>query len=316
MRWLIVGAGALGGYFGGRLLEAGADVTFLLRPRRLEQIRKSGLIIRSPQGDTHFAKPTVVTVETLSGPYDLILLGCKAYDLDSAMDAIAPAVDERTAILPLLNGLGHIDRLAARFGAAQVLGSVAMISAALDADGAIHHLNDAHTLIYGELDGAHSPRMQTLQAAFRDVNFNARASDAILQEMWEKWAFIAATAGATCLMRATIGDIVQAGAADLSLGLLEECAAIAAANGHALRPFALEWMRPFVTNRDSTISASMLKDIERGARTEGQHILGELLARAKPDAPAPRLLRLACENLRAYAIRRAREAVQSPEITS
>ncbi|TAM94168.1 MAG: 2-dehydropantoate 2-reductase [Rhodanobacteraceae bacterium] len=305
MRWLVVGAGALGGYFGGRLLQAGEDVTFLLRPRRLAQIRATGLVIKSPRGDAHIPAPPCVMKEGLAGPYDMIVLGCKAYDLESAMDAFAPAVGATTGILPLLNGMGHLDRLSARFGAGCVLGGLCMISAALDRDGAIRHLNELHALTYGELDGVHSERVRAIEAAFAPANFDACASDAILQEMWEKWVFIAALAGSTCLMRAAIGDIVRAEGTDLMLGMLDECAAIAASSGFAPRPEARTRMQAFVTNAESTVSASMLKDIERHARIEGEHIVGELVARAV--TPAPHLLRLALAHLRSYEVRRERE---------
>ncbi|MGH8279157.1 MAG: 2-dehydropantoate 2-reductase [Gammaproteobacteria bacterium] len=308
MRWLIVGAGALGGYFGGRLLEAGADVTFLLRPRRLAQIRNTGLVIRSPHGDAHFPAPPCVLAENLADTYDVIMVGCKAYDLESATNAFAPAVAARTTILPLLNGLSHLDRLAARFGAEHVLGGECMISAALAEDGVIRHLNDSHTLLFGELDGTRSARVQALAAAFAPANCEARAIEHILQEMWEKWVFIAAVAGATCLLRAAIGDIVRAGADNLTLGILDDCATIAAANGHAPRPAAMQRMRAFVQRPDSAITASMLKDIERHARTEGEHIIGELLARAAQDQSPPRLLPIVHAHLRAYESRRLREA--------
>lgn len=310
MRWLMTGAGALGGYFGGRLIQAGQDVSFLVRPRRLTQLRATGLAIRSPHGDADIAGPRCVQAQATGGPYDIVMVSCKAYDLDSVMDAIAPAVGPDTTLYPVLNGISHLDRLVARFGDARVLGGLAMISAALDAQGVVQHLNDQHFLAYGERDGSHSDRVRAIEAAFAPANFDSRPSDAILQEMWEKWILIAAVAGATCLMRAAIGDLVQVGAADVTTGLLEECAAIATANGFAPRPKALERMRAFVTRAESTMTASMLKDVERGARTEGEHIFGELLARVPSGTPVPPLLRLADVHLRAYEVRRMREQAQ------
>ncbi len=312
MRWLIVGAGALGGYFGGRLLEAGEDVTFLLRERRLAQIRATGLVIRSRSGDARLPPPRCVLAKDIADPYDVVMLGCKAYDLESAMDSFAPAVGATTAILPVLNGLSHLDRLSARFGAGHVLGGLAMISAALDGEGAVLHLNDLHTLTYGELDGSHSDRVRAIEAAFARANFDGRASDAIMQDMWEKWVIIATVAGATCLLRAAIGDIVKANAADVSLGLLDECAAIAANNGFPMRPASRERVRVFITNADSTMTASMLKDLERGSRSEGEHIIGDLIVRAPAGKPAPRLLHIVHAHLRAYEVRRAREAGTKP----
>jgi 2-dehydropantoate 2-reductase len=116
MRILVVGAGAVGGYFGGRLLEAGRDVTFLVRTRRAGELAEHGLTIRSPLGDFHRPSPPVVSPEALAGPFDLVLLSCKAYDLDGAMESFARAVGDGTTILPLLNGMRHLDALADRFG--------------------------------------------------------------------------------------------------------------------------------------------------------------------------------------------------------
>lgn len=307
MRWLVLGAGALGGYFGGRLIEAGADVTFLLRERRMHQVHAAGLAIKSPLGDTHIAVPACLAAADLRGPYDVILLGCKAYDLDTAIDAIAPAVGPQTGILPFLNGMHHLDRLTRRFGAAHVMGGVAMISAALDAEGVVRHFNTLHSLVYGELDGKRSARIDAIGAAFAPANADARASDSILQDMWEKWMFIAALAGSNCLLRAAVGDIVKSGALDIARGIMGECAAIAASNGHAPRPEAWQRMQAFIADPDSTVTASMLKDVERHARIEGEQIIGDLVRRAAPDAPAPRLLSIVNAHLKAYEARRARE---------
>ena len=236
MRILVVGAGALGGYFGGRLAQAGRDVTFLVRPRRAEILGKSGLSIVSPAcGDFHLAAPQIVTADRLNEPFDLVLLSCKAYDLDDAIASIARAVGPGTTILPMLNGMRHLDVLAARFGAEKVLGGLCQISAALDGEGRIQHFNNLHSLVFGELDAGQSARMEAATAALGDAGFSSEPCPVIRQELWEKWVFIAAAAGITCLMRAAIGDIVAAGAGDLALSLFEENSRIAAANGFAPR---------------------------------------------------------------------------------
>ena len=239
MRILVVGAGAIGGYFGGRLLQAGRDVTFLVRPRRAALLAKHGLSIRSRFGDFREPAPLLVSKEDLAEPFDLILLSCKAYDLDGAITSFAKAVGPKTAILPLLNGMRHLDVLADRFGAQRVLGGLAVISATIDANGGVVHLNDLHTLAFGELDGSRSQRIETVASALVGAGFDARLTDEIRQEMWEKWVFIAAAAGITCLMRAAIGDIVAAGASDLATKLLNECAAIAAIEGFPPRQLRL-----------------------------------------------------------------------------
>jgi len=310
VRFLVVGAGAIGGYFGGRLLEAGRDVTFLVRPARAAQLAATGLVIRSRYGDATLPSPPRVLAEALSQPFDVVLLSCKAYDLDQAMASFAPAVGAGTAILPLLNGLNHLDSLAERFGAEPVLGGQCFISASLDPTGAVLHLNENHALSFGERDGTMSGRVRAIAAAMAGARFDVRASDQILLEMWEKWVFIASLAGITCLMRATVGDIVAAGGADLALGLLAECAAVAEAGGCAPRPESIERTRGLLSAAGSPLAASMLRDVERGAPTEAAHILGDLLRRRGPTSgPDRSLLRLAFAHLSAYEARRVREAV-------
>jgi 2-dehydropantoate 2-reductase len=307
MRILVVGAGAIGGYFGGRLLAAGRDVTFLVRRARAEKLAETGLVIRSPFGNANLPTPPTVTAEALRAPFDLILLSCKSYDLAAAMDSFAPAVGENTAILPLLNGMRHLDDLAARFGANAVLGGLAVISTTLDAEGRILHLNDMHLMAFGERDGSVSARIKAIASALSGAGFEARLSENIMQEMWEKWVFIASTAGITCLMRSAIGDIVAAGAADLAEALLNECCAIAAGQGFPPAASNLQRMRGALTTPGSTFAASMLRDIERGAPIEADHIVGDLLARGNMPSDSDTLLRIANAHLKAYEARRARE---------
>jgi 2-dehydropantoate 2-reductase len=312
MRILVVGAGAVGGYFGGRLMQAGRDVTFLVRPRRAAALAKHGLTIRSPLGDFHRSALPIVTEDALAGPFDLVLLSCKAYDLDGAMASFAKAVGPQTTILPLLNGMRHIDRLAERFGTERVIGGQCAISTTLDADGAVIHLNDWHALSFGERDGSRSRRIETVASAMLDAGFDARLSGEILQEMWEKWVFIASAAGITCLMRSAVGDYVAAGAGDLATGLFDECASIAAAQGFPPRAPALERARTVLTAEGSPLKASMLRDIESGKPVEGDQILGDLLRRA--ETPDPRsLLRVATLHVKAYeAARKRGESAAQP----
>jgi 2-dehydropantoate 2-reductase len=309
MRILVVGAGAIGGYFGGRLLEAGRDVTFLVRPRRNAQLAKTGLVIKSRFGDVNFPAPPTVTADALRTPSDLILLSCKSYDLQSAADSFAPAVGGNTAILPFLNGMAHIDYLAERFGDAAVLGGQCVISVTLNADGHILHLNDTHGVSFGERDGTVTPRAEAIAATFAGARFDARLSKAILQEMWEKWVLIATMAASNCLMRAPVGDIVAAGAANFSLALLAECAGIAAAQGFTPSEATMTRNRAMLTTTGSAFAASMLRDIERGAPIEGDHIIGDLIRRGGGAAGDFPLLRIAHAHLRAYEARRKRESV-------
>ncbi len=308
MRILVVGAGAIGGYFGARLAVAGRDVTFLVRPKRAEQLA-SGLIVRSPKGDAKVAAPKLVTEATLSRatePFDLVLLSCKSYDLDSAMSSFAPAVGPATMILPLLNGESHIDTLKKRFGAGAVLGGQCQISSTLDEQGHIVHLNDWHLLGFGELDGSRSSRIEAVNESFLGANFEPQLSLQILQDMWEKWVFIASMAGITCLMRASLGDIATAGGTGNALELFAECSAISGKNGYVLRSAARERIRATLSTPGSTLMASMLRDVEGHRRTEHEHVLGDLLARAQ-GIRAP-VLEICLAHMRAYEARRTRES--------
>ncbi len=306
MKFLVVGAGALGGYFGARLLDAGQDVTFLVRAGRAAQLKLHGLRIKSVRGDLALASPPHLLSEQITQHYDVVIVGCKAYDLDATMASFAAAVGPNTLILPLLNGMQHLDRLSARFGAERVLGGLCLISATLDGDGTVLHLNDSHGLIFGELDSAGSERLNAVAHAMSGANFDARVSSEMRLEMWEKWIFISALASATCLLRGTVGDIVASGNVALSKALLAECSAIAANQGYTPRAAASERVHAMLSAPGSPISASMLKDLERGGAIEADHIVGDMLAR---DAVGNAiLLKLAYAHLKTYEARRQREA--------
>jgi 2-dehydropantoate 2-reductase len=305
VRILVVGAGAVGGYFGGRLLEAGRDITFLVRPGRAAQLG-GGLSIRSPAGNADLPPPRVVGADTLREHFDLVLLSCKAYDLDAAIRSFAPAVGTESMVLPLLNGMRHLEVLDRRFGPARVLGGLCVISSVLGPAGEVLHLNDLHTIVFGERDGSTSARVAGIAAAFGGARVDARASQAIVREMWEKWVFIAAAAGITCLMRASVGDIVAAGGTPISIALLDECAEVAAAEGYPPTAAAMERSRGMLTAADSPLKASMLRDVEGQHPVEGDHILGDLLRRGEAHAVATPLLAIANLHVEAYEMGRKR----------
>ncbi|GAC1622299.1 MAG: 2-dehydropantoate 2-reductase [Nevskia sp.] len=308
MKVLVLGAGATGGYFGGRLAEAGRDVSFLVRERRAGLLRANGLVIRSPQGNARLKVPVHVVGNLHHKTFDLVVLACKAYDLDSALTAIKPAVGPETAILPLLNGLRHFEQLDERFGAERVLGGLCSIAVTLDSDGAVEHLSPMHVLRYGERDGSRSARIAAIDALVQGAKADARNSPDILQALWEKWIMLASLAGMTCLMRASVGEIVAApeGAA-LMNQMLDECSAIAAAYDHAPRPAVIEGTRKMLTEPGSHFTASMLRDIEHGGRVEADHIVSDLIARGAAKDLATPLLRIACTHLKAYEARLKRK---------
>jgi len=281
MRFLVLGAGAVGGYFGGRLVEAGRDVTFLVRGQRAAALAAHGLAVASPLGD--FQVPVkLATADRIGGPYDVVLLTAKHYDLDAAIEAIRPAIGPHSAVLPLLNGLVHLDRLDAALGAGHVLGGVAYVGASLQPDGSIRHHNRLSGIAFGERDGSIGERARAIEREFAGTPVSAPANDNILLEMWEKFVMISAMAGMNCLMRGTIGEIVGTdGGAALMSAALAECQAVAGASGYMPRPQASERVQAMLTEPGSVNSASMRHDLEAGRRTEADAVLGDMLRRAR-----------------------------------
>ena len=305
MRTLVLGAGAVGGYFGGRLAEAGRDVTFLVRPARAALLAERGLRVTSPLGDVT-VKPQLATAERLSGPYDLIILTAKHYDLDQAIEAVRPAVGPRTAVLPLLNGLVHIDRLASFFGDEAILGGVAYVGASLQPDGSIRHHNRLSGIAFGDRGGGISERVRTIAAEFAGSKVDAPGSDNVMLDMWEKFVMITTMAGMNCLMRGTIGEVVASeDGAVLMLQLLAENAAVAEAAGHPPRPAYIEQISKMFTEPGSPNNASMHHDLAHGSRTEADWIVGDMRRRAIRYGVATPLLRAAYAHLQVYENRRA-----------
>src|SRR6478735_8182576 len=180
MRILIVGAGAIGGYFGGRMLQAGRDITFLVRPRRASELAAAGLVIKSPHGDVTLKNPPVIQADNIKetkDKFDAVLLSCKAYDLDDAVKSFAPAVGERTVIIPLLNGMRHLDVLDAKIGASQVLGGLCLIAVTLNEKREVVQLGPVQSLGFGERDGKMSDRVRAIADVVRSCNFDGAASE-------------------------------------------------------------------------------------------------------------------------------------------
>lgn len=305
MRILFLGAGAVGGYFGGRLAQAGADVTFLVRPTRAERLARDGLNVASPFGDFALTPRTVVPGR-IDAHYDCIVLTCKSYDLHDAIDSVTPAVGAGSMVLPLLNGIAHFDALDSAFGAARVVGGIAHIGATMDADGAIRHLNRVHRLTFGERDGTISARCRELDALLAATPAQHVLSDDIVRALWEKYVMLASLAGMTCLMRANVAEYMRTAAGEsIALDLLEECRSIATASGYAPRSAEFAAIRAGTVDRESHMTASMLRDIEAGNRIEADHVVGDLVRRATAlGVPCP-VLRIVHAHLQAYEARRA-----------
>jgi 2-dehydropantoate 2-reductase len=300
MRFLVAGAGATGGYFGGRLAQAGRDVTFLVRPGRAAQLRRDGLRLVSPHGDLTL-KPQLLVAAEIREPFDVVILAVKAYALDQALNDIKPAIGPDTMVVPLLNGMRHIDRLIERHGEMPVLGGVCVVATTLDPQGRIIQLAEMQELAYGERNGIVSARARALDTAMLGAGFNARLSNTIMQDMWEKWVMLATAGGITCLVRGNIGEIeaVPDGAA-IALNFLAEIASVAAASGYPPRDVFTTRARGMLTAKGSNFAPSMYRDMQGSAPVEVDQILGDMLGRAHGlDLETP-LLRAAVAQLRIY----------------
>jgi 2-dehydropantoate 2-reductase len=311
MKVLILGAGAVGGYFGGRLVQAGADVTFLVRPQRAQKLAQSGLVIKSPLGDAQIPVHTVLR-EAVRPDYDLAILSCKAYDLDASIASLAGAMGPNTLVLPLLNGMAHLARLEQAFGSACVLGGACYIASTLDADGGIRHLSQFQRITCGPRAGNHAHAgdlLQELAQAYARVSIECGVSTDIEQDMWEKFVLLASLAAMTCLMRASVGEILSASDGEVLMReALSACIAAAGAAGHAPRAESLQQTESMLFARGSAFTASMLRDVEAGGRIEADHIVGDMLRHARAAGADARVLVASYCHLQAYEARRQRGA--------
>jgi 2-dehydropantoate 2-reductase len=313
---LVLGAGATGGYFGGRLAQAAhlgktdAKVTFLVRPKRAEALRDEGLKVESPQGNFNIPVQTVLHTE-LEPVFDLVLLSCKAYDLESSILSIYPGMRPDTLVLPVLNGLAHYDRLDREFGAHRVLGGCCHIAGNLTPTGVVRQMTDLQRITFGlrPENGANAkPVLDALGNAYKATPVDVRHTDKVLLEIWEKYVLLATLAGMTCLMRGAVGDIMASedGQA-LMLRMLGECTAAAQHAGNAPCPNVLEGTAKMLTTRGSIFSASMQRDLESGGKTEGAHIVGDMLERARAAGNDATMLGIAWAHLQTREARLARE---------
>jgi 2-dehydropantoate 2-reductase len=309
MKILVLGAGGIGGYFGGRLHQAGADVTFLVREARAQHIAAHGLMLESPKDKATLQVKTVLAGQ-VNDDYDVVILACKAYDLASSIAAITPAMGAqtcKTCILPLLNGIAHIEALDAAFGKARVMGGACQIAATLTPEGVVKALMPFQNIVWGARHPAQAALAQALGPVFAKTAVGWSVSDNIMLDMWEKLTFLSTLAGMTCLMRAAVGDILAApGGAQAITRYLDSCIAIATKEGYAPRDAAIERFRAMLSTQGSTLTASMLRDLENGGPVEADHIVGFMLEKARAHGVDDGMLAVAFAHLKAYEVRRGR----------
>jgi 2-dehydropantoate 2-reductase len=306
MRILMVGAGATGGYYGGRLAQAGRDITFLVRGTRLQQLQDKGIVIVSPRGDATVPVKVITAAELkTAGAFDLIIVSTKAYSLDAAMDDIAPAVGPDTVVLPILNGMRHLDILTARFGRERVMGGSVRIVSDMDADGRILQMTELDDFMYGELDAKPSARAEAMLPLLTVPGFTVTLSKDIVATMWTKWWILATMGCVGVVSGGTVGEMVAVPyGAETALAILKETVAIATANGYPADPKMLAGHEKRMTEAGSGLTSSMFRDMTKGYPVEADHILGDMLARAK-GTPVP-LLTGAYVRLKVYENARTR----------
>jgi 2-dehydropantoate 2-reductase len=300
MRLLVVGAGSTGGYYGGRLAAAGADVTFLVRPKRAAQLRETGLRIKSPHGDATVT-PKIVIPGEITGHFDAVLLAVKGYQLDAALDDITPAIGPDTIILPVLNGMQHMEVMAKRFSPRNLGGCALKIATILEDDGTVVQLNPMQDLAYGELDGSNTPRIKALDELMHRASVGARLSSTIHSEMWQKWIMLAGLGAITCLMRSTVGEIeATTGGKEFVLAILDEIIAIVNRIGQPASDDFVKAAREQLTAKGSPLASSMARDVQRARPIEVENVIGDLVRHAaKLGLPAP-LLSAAYVHLQVY----------------
>ncbi|WP_213990211.1 ketopantoate reductase family protein [Sodalis sp. dw_96] len=300
MRMLVVGAGATGGYFGGRLALAGRDVTFLVRGKRAAALRSEGMEIITPSGLLKL-QPQIVEAGEITRPYDVILIAVKAFALGSVLEALAPAVGENTLIMPILNGMKHLEVLTERFGKNVVIGGLCKIAGTLDERGRIVQLSPLHEMTYGELDGSASERITRLDRLFQNAGFNARLSLNIISEMWEKWLLLASLGAITCLMRGNIGQVASApGGDEFARAVIDEVLAVLVSVGYIRREEYLQQTIGLLTQKESVQTSSMYRDLMQGYEIEADQVIGDLVSIAGRGGLSVPLLRATSVNLSVY----------------
>jgi 2-dehydropantoate 2-reductase len=306
MRILVVGAGAVGGYFGGRLLEKGKDVTFLVREKRSKQLAEHGLRIESVNGNATL-HPKTISTKNGENPFDLVILSTKAYHLDSVLNDITPFVCPSTILLPLLNGISHIEVLKDRFGQKNVIGGLCFIESTLNEAGTVQQTSSFHDLVFGELNGVKTERITRIEEAFSGTEAIFRLSNNIMKELWHKYLFITAFSGVTTLTRSPIGPIVEAdGGLELIRSLGKELCCVARSIDAPIATEYEEILTTRISQMGYEMKSSMQRDMEKGLPAEADHLQGYLYQIAKEKQMNVPLLEMIYTNLKVYEVNRVR----------
>ena len=275
MRIAIIGAGGVGGYFGARVQQAGADVHFVARGAHLAALRSSGLTVESPLGDLHLPRINVTDNPADIGTADLVWLSVKLWDMEGAIRSMRPLIGPDTGIISFQNGVQKDDLLRAAFGERAVMGGVAYIATNIDRPGVIKHTGTMQRLIFGEYDGRRSTRAEALLDFCVRGGINAELSDDVRRAIWEKFVFLVGLSGSTTTMRETIGPIRSNPRSRAFLSdLMRETVAVGRALGVALPADYADQRLAFVDGLPEVMTSSMHHDLKAGKRLEVSWLSG------------------------------------------
>lgn len=301
MRILVVGAGAVGGYFGARLYEKGVDVTFLVREGRQKKLKENGLSIKSVHGDLTVHPKTILVTDEEEGIYDVILIGTKSYHFQKAIEDIKPFVSNNTVIIPMLNGIKHLHALHETFSDNQVLGGLCFVESTVDVNGVIIQSSPTHEFVYGELSGKETPRIVEIEKLFSGTKATIKKSNTILKDMWHKYMFISSLSGITTLFRSSIGPIREADyGIEIIENLFKEIGMIMRAANAPIADGIEEVQLNKIKELDYTMKSSMLRDMEKREQIEGDHLQGYLLTLAREHEVNAPYLKMIFSNLSTY----------------
>jgi 2-dehydropantoate 2-reductase len=287
MRFLIVGAGGVGGYFGGRLAAGGQDVVFMARGAHRAALAERGLEIRSPKGDQTIETPQLFVEGETEGPFDAVFVCVKLYDTEAVAEQLRPYVGPETMVVSFQNGVDAEALLAGKLGAGAILGGTCYISAEIEEPGVILHKGSFAQLVFGELDGRDSARQQALVEACTAAGVEAEASDDIQGRIWKKFVLLTPLAGATCYNREAIGPIRADAEKRAGLErLVAETAAVGRARGARLSENLEAKTLGMLDKLPDNMKASMLIDLERGNRLELDWLTGAVVRHGRDAAVA------------------------------
>ena len=280
MKILILGAGAIGGFFGAHLMKSGANITFLVREKRKDELKKSGINIFSINGELK-VNPKLLDKNISGQHFDVIILTNKSYDLIESIREIKPYVN-KTVIIPLLNGMAHYEILDKEFGKEKIFGGTAYISTAMNNYGAIQQITSRASIKFGPRTKKNISIANEFYEICKETEFECDFSDHIELDLWRKYVLIGATAASTVLFQKPLGEICATTYGKrLIIEIHEECKKIVLSKGYDIGIEATNYNLKLITDKDSLLKASMLRDFESGKKTECEHILGYLIELAK-----------------------------------